>query len=349
MRKDSVACSRAIRCLLWAGLLVIILQAMNDSPVIDAGAPREERDRWLLLIHQVPPKPDYLRVKVRRRLQRLGAVALKNSVYVLPATPGRVEDFQWLAKEIEGDGGEAIVCEASFVTGIVDDELTAQFSRECDRRYAEIADEAALLSGEAGAGTLFRVKRKLADAVRLDFFQAPGRHAAEAALTEAEARVLHGKAAGGDRQTDGTLRGRTWVTRSDVFIDRMASAWLIRRFIDPDARFRFVAGDQHRPASGELRFDTFEGEFTHEGDRCTFEVLLEKMDLRDDPGLVQISEIVHDIDLKDGKFGRPETPGLELLIAGIARSEPDDERRIERGAALFDSLYAAASSPGGAG
>lgn len=322
---------------------------MDDSSVINEDAPPEERGRWLVLFHQVPPKPDYLRVKVRRRLQRLGAVALKNSVYVLPATPERVEDFQWLAKEIQGDGGEAMVCEASFVTGISDDELTAQFSRECDRRYAEIAEEAAQLAGEADAGTLLRVKRKLADAARLDFFEAPGRRTAEAALREAEERVLHGKTAGGSRQLDGSLRGRTWVTRSDVFVDRMASAWLIRRFIDPEARFRFVSGENHRPAAGELRFDTFEGEFTHEGDRCTFEVLLEKMDLRDDAGLAQIAEIVHDIDLRDGKFGRPETPGVELLIAGIARSEPDDERRIERGAALFDSLYSVASSPGGAG
>lgn len=319
---------------------------MNDSSVTNPG---EERDRWLVLIHQVPPKPDYLRVKVRRRLQRLGAVALKNSVYVLPATRERMEDFQWLAKEIQGDGGEAIVCEAWFAAGIRDDELTAQFSRECDRRYAEIAEEAALLSGEADAGTLLRAKRKLADAARLDFFQAPGRRAAEAALREAEERVLHGKTAGVAGQLDGSLRGRTWVTRADVFVDRMACAWLIRRFIDPDARFRFVYGENHRPAPGELRFDMFEGEFTHQGDHCTFEVLLEKADLQGDAGLAQIGEIVHDIDLKDGKFGRPETPGVELLIAGIARSEADDERRIERGAALFDSLYAAASSLEGAG
>jgi len=322
---------------------------MDDSPVTNESALPEDGGRWVVLIHQIPPKPDYLRVKVRRRLQRLGAVALKNSVYVLPATPERVEDFQWLAKEIEGDGGEAIVCAASFLAGIDDGELTAQFSRERDRRYAEIAEEAGGVSGEADAGTLVRVKRKLAEAARLDFFQAPGRTAAEAALAAAEERVLHGRDAGVRRQPDGSLRGRTWVTRADVFVDRMASAWLIRRFVDPEARFRFVSGEDHRADPGELRFDMFEGEFTHEGDRCTFEVLLRELDLREDPGLVQISEIVHDIDLKDGRFGRPETPGVELLLAGIARSEPDDERRIERGAALFDSLYTAACFPSGAG
>jgi hypothetical protein len=326
---------------LCTDLLSIILEAMDDSSVIDSAAPPQERCRWLVLIHHLPPKPDYLRVKVRRRLQRLGAVALKNSVYVLPAAQERMEDFQWLAKEIEGDGGEAIVCEASFVGGLLDSDVAAHFRRERDRRYAEIAEEAGLLAGDADAGTLSRVKRKFEEAVRLDFFQAPGRAAAEGALAAAEERVLHGQAAGVRQQPDGSWRGRTWVTRSDVFVDRMASAWLIRRFIDPDARFRFVSEQNHRPVPGELRFDMFQGEFTHQGDLCTFEVLLHAMDLQDDPGLVQISEIVHDIDLKDGKFARPETPGVELLLAGIARSETDDERRIERGAALFDSLYSA--------
>ena len=130
------------------------------------------------------------------------------------------------------------------------------------------------------------------------------------------------------------------MTRRDVHVDRIASAWLIRRFIDPDARFRFVAEARYRPAPGEVRFDMYEAEFTHQGDRCTFEVLLERTGLEDDAALAAVAEVVHDIDLKDGKFGRPETPGIELLLAGLARAEPDDGRRLERGAALFDALYA---------
>jgi len=118
----------------------------------------------------------------------------------------------------------------------------------------------------------------------------------------------------------------------------MASAWLIRRFIDPDARFKFVPPKGYKPLPGELRFDMFEAEFTHEGDRCTLEVLIERTGIHD-PGLSPIAEIVHDIDLKDSKFGRQDTIGIERLIAGIAMTHKDDEVRLERGCAVFNDLY----------
>ena len=133
---------------------------------------------------------------------------------------------------------------------------------------------------------------------------------------------------------------RTWVTRTGIKVDRMASAWLIRRFIDPAARFEFVAAKGHTPAAGELSFDMFDAEFTHEGDLCTFEVLVRRFGL-DDPGLRHLAEIVHDIDLKDAKFGREEAPGIGQLVAGIAAAHADDEERLARGTALFEDLYAA--------
>lgn len=134
------------------------------------------------------------------------------------------------------------------------------------------------------------------------------------------------------------LKGRTWVTRKGVHIDRIACSWLIRRFIDPDAVIRFVAGKGYRPKKGELRFDMFEGEITHEGDRCSFEVLLERAGI-EDPALQAIAEIVHDIDLKDAKFGREEATGIASLIAGIAAANSDDEGRLAQGAPVFDNLY----------
>jgi hypothetical protein len=134
------------------------------------------------------------------------------------------------------------------------------------------------------------------------------------------------------------LRGRTWVTRQGVYVDRIASAWLIRRFIDPEGRFKFVAGKGYRPAEGELRFDMFEAEFTHEGDKCTFEVLLERGALKD-PALRAIAEIIHDIDLKDDKFGRTEVAGIRTLIEGISVATKDDTERIARGADVFNNLY----------
>jgi hypothetical protein len=137
------------------------------------------------------------------------------------------------------------------------------------------------------------------------------------------------------------------VTREGIFVDRIASAWLIARFIDPDARFRFVAAEGYRPRKDELRFDMFDAEFTHVGDRCTFEVLLDRFGLRD-PALVAIAEVVHDIDLKDGKFGRDETAGIERVLAGIARACPDDEARLARGRQLFEEMYALHAAEAGA-
>ena len=135
------------------------------------------------------------------------------------------------------------------------------------------------------------------------------------------------------------MRGKTWVTRRDVYIDRIASAWLIRRFIDPKARFKFTAAKSYHPRPGEVRFDMFEAEYTHEGDRCTFETLLERAWVRD-RALRAIGEIVHDIDCKDAKFGREEAPGIAALVRGMAKACSDDATRLQRGAAAFDDLYA---------
>jgi hypothetical protein len=130
------------------------------------------------------------------------------------------------------------------------------------------------------------------------------------------------------------------VTREGVFVDRIGSAWLIRRFIDPAARFKFVPARGYRPEPGELRFDMYDAEYTHEGERCTFQTLLARFGLRD-PALEAIAEIVHDIDCKDEQFGRPETQGVARLLRGIADDTPGDAERLERGGRLFDDLYAA--------
>jgi len=307
---------------------------------------------WLFLIHQIPPTPAYLRVKVWRRLQRLGAVQVKSSVYVLPNTEQAREDFTWLLREITGEGGDALVCEVSLVDGLGDAQVEAMFRAARDEDYAALARDANELAASAEAerakplAALARLRKRFAETASIDFHGAPGKRDAEAALAAAEARIRRADMpAPRDLATREALRGRTWVTRAGVFVDRIASAWLVRRFIDPDARFRFVTEARYRPAPGEVRFDMYEAEFTHEGDRCTFEALLERLGMGDDAALAAVAEVVHDIDLKDGKFGRPETPGIELLLAGLARAEPDDARRLERGAALFDALYASFTPP----
>ena len=134
------------------------------------------------------------------------------------------------------------------------------------------------------------------------------------------------------------FQGKLWVTRAHVYVDRIACAWLIRRFIDRDARFQFVVDQRYEAAPEAIRFDMYEGEFTHEGDRCSFEVMLDRFGL-DDAGFRTLAEIVHDIDLKDEKYGRPETIGIAAVLQGICRAETDDAIRLARGAELFDDLY----------
>jgi hypothetical protein len=298
--------------------------------------------RWLLLIHQIPPHPSSVRVKAWRRLQRLGAVAVKNSVYVLPATEAAREDFEWVLREITDGGGDAVLCEATLAGGLSDDEVEDLFRAARGADYARLAEEArALAAAHAGvdppAPEVGMLKRRMQEIAAIDFFGAPGRREAEAAVAALDARAGR-MAAETASVAAGALRGMTWVTRRDVHVDRIATAWLVRRFVDPDARFRFVPGRRHRPAEGEVRFDMFEGELTHQGGRCTFEVLLDRLGL-DDPALRAVAEIVHEVDLKDGRFARPEAAGVERLVAGIARAHADDHTRLARGAAALDDLY----------
>jgi hypothetical protein len=304
--------------------------------------------RWLLLIHHLPPKPDYFRVKVRRRLQRLGAVALKNSVYVLPRTEGTTEDFEWLLREITAEGGGALLCAAALLEGLTDAAVEATFNRERDADYDEIADAARELArspvnsaGDTLMGDLARLTRRMEEVSAIDYFGAPKRGAAVRALAALAARARPAPVAAEPGPGPGMGErpvGRTWVTREGVHVDRIASAWLIQRFIDPAAHFEFVRPDGYRPAAGELRFDMFDAEFTHEGACCTFETLLARFGLGD-PALRALGEIVHDVDCKDAKFGRAEAAGLAALVDGIAGAHGDDAARLARGAAVLDDLY----------
>lgn len=294
--------------------------------------------RFCLLVHQLPPRPLYLRAQVRQRLARVGAVALKNSVYVLPLRDDCLEDLQWIAQEAAAGGGEAFVCEARFLSGIDEAALVRRFNalRDADYRrlLAELRRQRGL--GDADAG-LARLRKRLAEITAIDFFLAPARKEMEREMTKLEKRTRE-RPAVPHAPSRRELRGRTWVTRRDPHVDRLASAWLVRRFVDPRARFRFVDPKAARLKPRELGFDMPGGAFTHEGARCTFEVLVQRLGLGD-PALRPIAEIVHDIDLKDARFSRPETDGVRSLLAGLYRTTPNDARRLERGVALFDDLY----------
>ncbi len=305
---------------------------------------------WLMLIHRIPPAPAYFRAKIGRRIEQAGAVPLKQSVYVLPNTHSAREDMGWILKEIAAGGGEAYIVEASFLDGLSDDQLKEIFQKDRNERYRHIVHECNALikeasdslpdSGEAGTKLktqAAKLKLKFEEIAEIDFFQAQDRGSAENSLSALNAMMNKGMPVASVLiESFGEFQSLTWVTRKGVYVDRIACAWLIRRFIDPDAKFKFVSEPKYKPMKDEIRFDMFEAEFTHVGDRCSFEVMTEKFNLKQE-ALQPIKEIIHNIDLKDEKFIRPETAGIHAMISGIAMD--DDEKRLQRGFVIMDALY----------
>ena len=287
---------------------------------------------WLALLHQLPAKPPYLRVKIWRRLQSIGAVPLKNAVHLLPNTERSQAAFSTLLHEITSSGGEAILAELTLLDGQSDPEVRTLFDTARDADYDDLAQSARRLleTGPATSAEIAKLQKRLEDIGRIDFFGAHGRQEAEAALTELDRRRYQHPdvTRTAPAETPQDLTNRIWVTRSGVHVDRIACAWLIQRFIDPQARFRFVDSRTHAPEPGELRFDMADAEFTHEADRCSFETLLLRASLIDDPALQAIGEIIHELDIADGKFTRPETAGLGAMLSGVCASTDDDLQRI---------------------
>lgn len=301
----------------------------------------------------LPTQPAYGRVKIWRRLQDIGAAAFKNAFYLLPASEEALEDFEWTLREVRNIGGEGVIFHANAVQGMSSDELVALFDSARAEQYRELAEAIAAFSAQVQrkrsppsaaevATTMTRLQNRLAAIEAIDFFQADGREQVHALLRALDSRSTQAAA---PREVTAMstvrledLKGRVWVTRANVHVDRMASAWLIRRWIDSQARFKFVSDRHYRPGDNELRFDMYEAEFTHDANRCTFEVLAARLG-RDDAALEAIGEIVHDLDLKDQKFGREAAAGVQQLLAGIVASNASDEARLERAGALFDDLY----------
>ena len=313
------------------------------------GAPAEQ---WLLLVHQLPARPVSLRVRTWRRMQQLGAVAVKSSVYALPNRPETREDFEWVRAEIVAGGGQATVFQASTIDTISGDDLREAFRRDRNEDYRTLVRAVEKLVRAAGARhrtdprllpkALRLWRERLAEIEALDYFAASGRETARASVDTLEALSAGSRTSAPATGRDGTIdpatfMRRRWMTRHRPGVDRMASAWLIRRFIDPHAVFTFAAPDGPREP-GAVTFDMFEGDFTHEGDRCTFEVLCARFGLTDGH-LTGIAELVHDLDLKDSRFGRPEAPLLGALVEGLRQLHGRDEELLEHGIALFDALY----------
>lgn len=313
---------------------------------------REPATKWLLLIHQIPPKPSYFRVKIWRRLHQVGSVPIKQSVYVLPKNDQTLEDFNWVLREIKDGGGDATLCEAAFINGVTDEQVTTMLREARKPGYEEIIRDAREVLSDLSEGhspdsrrvshadgALVRLRKKMTELTAIDYFECPERGVAEVLLSNIADTLKGAKA--GKRTPAKALKdvaGTVWVTRANVFVDRIACAWLIRRFVDPAATFKFTTSKKYTPRKGELRFDMFDAEYTHDGDLCSFEVMVRRFGL-DQQLFGPLQEIVHDIDLKDQKYGRPETEGIRTVLSAVVTVHAKDEDRIEIGGKLLDDLF----------
>jgi hypothetical protein len=311
-------------------VLLVRSMAQNDSPA----------SGWAAIIAARMPRAATQRARTSRRLRQSGAVAVRPGVYALPDSAEGREALATAARELTRQRGSALPCLVTWLDPDDEAKLRSRYEQERTRKWRSVLRH------------IHNLERTLALTSRLSARSRQTAHARLARLRKHLERGSFGESPtpvsgpAGEPQplrilTSGVApyRGRTWVTRRGVLVDRIASAWLIQAFIDHEARFRFVTPAE--PASpGELRFDMAEADFGHEGDRCTFETLVERF-AADDHALRQLAEIIHDLDVKDGKYGRAEVPGVALVIAGLATSEPEDGARISRGRALFDYLYTA--------
>ena len=302
----------------------------------------------LLLLVGVPPTPSSLRVRVWRRLRSLGAVALKRSAYLLPDTPERYEDFQWLAQEVQRDGGDATLIRVQQIENMSPGDVLRLFHEPRDRDYRQLAARyRKVLQGldrksvsRQTHEALVRLSKDHQRVRDIDFFDAPG---------GSEVRRLEETIAMRTRSPETPepqpkpsldltkLRGRRWVTRPRPHVDRVASAWLIKRFIDPGAVFVFAPPAEF--PKDAIPYDAPGVELSHQGEDCTFETLVKRAGLRD-RRLARLAEVVHEADLRDGKFPHEEARGIDVAIRALLAAASDDHQVLAQGMTLFEGLYA---------
>src|SRR6267378_8192801 len=299
---------------------------------------------WLLLTFTLPTKQASQRVEIWRKLQRYGSVPLGNSGYLLPSNPVNEERFQWLAAAIRKYGGDASIVHVQSIDNISTPQLVGRFVEARTREYQELMrvleEFSSMPLPKRSIGRLSRLRTRFQEIVDVDFFETPLQKRVGKLLAQAgEARVVM-TTAQSTQISPREYKGRVWVTRPRPGVDRSASAWLIKNFIDAKARFTFAPED--RVPRVAIPFDMYHGGFGHRGDDCTFETLRKDFQIRDRKVKV-ISEIVHDADLADGKFGRKEGYGVDEVLKGWARQEIADHELLARGMQLIEGLYHATS------
>ena len=295
---------------------------------------------WLLLLYSLPAHRNTQRVAVWRRFKKIGALQLTTSTYLLPDQPGHYEHFQWLTKLIRDSGGEATLVRVREIEGMPNEKLVGLFNEARDREYAGVSKALRGLKTERKSRPetgeeLGRLTRQFRDLRAIDFFNSQRGQEIEIQLQKLERkRAAKGETA---RIHPPDYRGRTWLTRPRPEIDRVGSAWLVRKFIDPKARFTFAG--KIPPRSNAVSFDMLDAEFSHVGDDCTFETLTKRFGIRD-KAVRKIAEMIHDADLEDEKFQRPEAIGIDRVLKGWGKEGLPDDEILRRGFECFDALYA---------
>ena len=293
---------------------------------------------WLLLTFTLPVRRASQRVEVWRNLQRYGSIPLGNSGYLLPNSPINRERFEWLAQAIRKYAGEASIVSILSIDNLSTPQLVTRFTEARARDYQELIRElqkmSTVIPHKRASGRLNRLRGRFREIVEIDFFSSPLRKRVEDLLANADAPHAAKERGTKVRPTD--YVGRLWVTRPRPGIDRSASAWLIRKFIDKKARFTFAQEGEVPPDA--VPFDMFQGGFGHRGEDCTFETLRKEFRIRD-AGVTAIGEMVHDADLGDGKFGRKEAFGVDEVLKGFARKGMTDKELLERGIEMIEGLY----------
>jgi hypothetical protein len=302
---------------------------------------------WLVFSYSLPSTGrSSARVSVWRRLRSLGAVSPKGGVHILPDREECAESFQWLAREVEQAKGEALLMRVERFEGLTDAQLFALFDEARKEDYAALEGQAADLERAIAASrkrepadlsqsreSLAKLRRDYGDIARIDFFSSSsGAKVASRLLRIEEALTPASAERSVTAISVAAYRTKRWVTRPGPYVDRLACAWLIRRFIDPHAEIRYST----TPAADEVAFDMSIGEFSHQGSLCSFETMMLAFGL-ENPAMKAVAEIVHDIDLRDGRYVRPEAAGVEAVLRGWM-NRPDADREIH-GVALFDGLY----------
>jgi hypothetical protein len=327
----------------------------------DTDVPGNHRQRWLLLIQQLPTHPSSARIKLWRRLQQLGSVVLKNSVYVLPLTAQAREDFEWLCTEIRAANGHASILLAEALTSEQEEDIRQAFRAARSVEYNALRVKARDLLRSAPAHATGTTRQALERALRacrddlariesIDFCEAPARAAAADAVDALAAKLTTMPTRTSFMKPPAPVlkrqpyQKRTWITRPRPGVDRMACAWLIQRFIDPAARFVFADVEASKVPRRRIPFDMFGAEFGHRGERCSFETLCDRFGI-DEPAVLRLGQIVHDVDLKDRRYAPPEVPVVGSLIEGLRATYTDDHELLQHGIALFAGLYEAFSQP----